>query len=65
MLADYGIYYSSDSGATWLQATGAPTGIYTHGIAASASGQAMVAAVYESKRNFYSLNIDFYLRQAK
>ena len=43
----YGVYYSSDSGATWLQATGAPTTIY--GLAASGSGQSMVAAAHPSK----------------
>ena len=49
-----GIYYSSDGGATWLQATGAPigTGMYIYALAASASGQIMAAAVYSGRISF-------------
>ena len=53
IVSEYGIYYSSDSGATWTQSSGAPTGsgIGIKGIASSASGQTMAAAARNGEIN--------------
>ena len=62
--AGQGIYYSQDGGATWAQSSpNAPSGanMYIYGIASSASGKTMVAAVYSGEYCISNVYVAHYL----